>query len=103
MNFLRKMFGGSSMPEAAQTAVFAEKGLSAHFKKPNGESCPGIDWCVRIRESGKTVLVRTYFSTDPPNEPERQVLAERAVAAVVEKIRDGWLPHNGELVDTEQG
>ncbi len=83
--------------------MVAERGLSAYFKQPNGTSCPGIDWCVRIRESGKTLLVRTYFSTDPPNESERQSLAERAVAVVMMKLRTGWSPEDGDFIEAEKG
>jgi hypothetical protein len=69
------------------------QGLTAYFKQPSGPSRPGIDWVVQITgEQAGTVLVRTYFSSNPPRETERQALADKAARFITKKLATGWLP-----------
>jgi hypothetical protein len=83
---------------AMTNTITVEKGLAAHFKQSSGESRPGVDWAVRIAgERAGVVLVRTYFSSDPPQQSERQAMAERAVHFVRRKLDQGWIPQPGLL------
>jgi len=75
--------------------ITAEKGLVADFKQPSGQSRPGVDWAVRIAgEIADTVIVRTYFSSNPPQEAEKKALADKAVLFVQWKLEQGWTPHS---------
>jgi hypothetical protein len=67
--------------------VTVEKGLAGYFKQPSGRSRPGIDWAIQIAgaRSGM-VVVRTYFSSNPPEEKEKKELAEKAVLFVQKKM-----------------
>src|SRR5437660_9457800 len=83
---------------AVNDAIIVESGLAAHFKQPSGESRPGVDWAVRI--AGKragTVIVRTYFSSQPPQETEKKALAEQAMLFIQRKLDQGWIPEPGIL------
>ena len=78
--------------------VTVEKGLAAHFKQPSGESRPGVDWAVRIAgERTDTVIVRTYFSSSPPQQTEQKALADKAVLFIQRKLEQGWIPEPGML------
>ena len=84
--------------------VTVEKGLVAHFKQPSGQSRPGVEWAVRIAgEITDTVIVRTYFSSSPPQEAEKKALADKAVLFVQRKLEQGWIPqsHFLELIDDQ--
>ncbi len=85
-------------------SVTVKNGLTAYFKQPNGPSRPGVDWAVQISgEQTATVLVRTYFSTDPPREEEKPALAEKAGRFVAQKLATGWLPGTERLLEVEVG
>ena len=43
------------------------------------------------------VVVRTYFSSNPPQDAEKKALAEKAVLFVQRKLKQGWLPWPGVL------
>ena len=43
------------------------------------------------------VVVRTYFSSNPPQEEEKKALAEKAVLFVQRKLEQGWIPWPGVL------
>jgi hypothetical protein len=43
------------------------------------------------------VVVRTYFSSNPPQDTEKKTLAEKAVLFVQRKLEQGWLPWPGVL------
>jgi hypothetical protein len=43
------------------------------------------------------VVVRTYCSSNPPQEAEKKALAEEAVLFVQRKLEQGWLPWPGVL------
>jgi hypothetical protein len=78
--------------------VTVVEGLAAYFKQPSGPSRPGVDWAVEIAgERAGTVIVRTYFSSDPPKDAERKVLADKAVLFVQTKLEEGWIPGPGVL------
>ena len=78
--------------------VTVEKGFTAYFKQPSGRSRPGVDWAIQISgaRSGM-VVVRTYFSSNPPQDTERKALAEKAVLFVERKLEQGWIPWPGVL------
>jgi len=60
--------------------VTVERGLTAYFKQPSGRSRPGVDWAIQIAgERSGMVVVRTYFSSNPPQDAER---TEKAVLFV---------------------
>jgi hypothetical protein len=80
--------------------ITVEKGLAAHFKQPTGPSRPGLDWAVRISgERAGTVIVRTYFSSDPPQEAENPALADRAASLVRRRLEQGWRPEPGSFLE----
>jgi hypothetical protein len=73
--------------------IKVERGLTAYFKQPSGQSRPGVDWAVRIEgERSCTVIVRTYFSSNPPQETEKIALADKATLYVRKKLEQGWIP-----------
>jgi len=79
-------------------SVTVENGLAGHFKQDTGRSRFGIDWVIRITGGrGGVVIVRTYFSSDTPQEAEKQALADKAVLFVQRKLEQGWLPWAGVL------
>ena len=43
------------------------------------------------------VVVRTYFSSNPPQEAEKKALAEKAVLFVQQKLEQGWIQWPGVL------
>jgi hypothetical protein len=78
--------------------VTVEKGFVAYFKRPSGRSRPGVDWAIQIAgERAGMVVVRTYFSSNPPQDAEKKELAEKAVLFVEKKLEQGWLPWPGVL------
>lgn len=98
----------TSSPQAASSSYLAsknstitvEQGLAAHFKQPTGESRPGVDWAVRITgERACVVLVRTYFSSSPPQQSEKRAMADRAIHFIQEKLERGWIPEQGEMLE----
>jgi hypothetical protein len=78
--------------------VTIEGSLVRSFKQPSGPSRLGIDWAIEIAgtRSGM-VVVRTYCSSNPPQEAEKKVLGEKAVLFVQTKLEQGWLPWPGVL------
>lgn len=79
-------------------SVTVERGFAGSFKQASGRSRPGVDWAIQISgaRSG-VVVVRTYFTSNPPEEAEKKALAERAVLFVHEKLEQGWIPWAGVL------
>jgi hypothetical protein len=83
--------------------VTVTNGLTAYFKQPNGPSRPGIDWAVQITgERAATVMVRTYFSSDPPRETEKPALAERAARFITKKLATGWSPLTEKFLEADE-
>jgi len=81
------------------STITIEEGLAAHLKQPSGRSRPGVDWAVRIAgERAGVIIVRTYFSSDPPQAEEKQALADKAVLFVQRKLEQGWIPQPDILV-----
>ena len=78
--------------------ISIEGSLASSFKQPSGPSRPGIDWAIHIAgaRSGM-VMVRTYCSSNPPPEAEKNALAEKAIMFVQKKLEQGWLPWPGVL------
>ena len=82
--------------------IAVEEGLEAYFRQPSGPSRPGIDWkiCVSGDRAG-SVIVRTLFSTDPPNDAEKAALADQAARFVRQKLEQGWTPETGSLLQVD--
>lgn len=78
--------------------VRIEQGFAGNFKQPSGRSRPGVDWAIHIggARSGM-VVVRTYFSSNPPQDSEKTALAEKAILFVQRKLAEGWIPWPGVL------
>jgi hypothetical protein len=77
-------------------------GLSAHFYTENGESKPGTDWAVSLKNRGreKRVIVRIF--DDNVARGQRQQ-SEAIIGFLAHIINGGWVPENyegepGELV-----
>ncbi len=84
------------------STVTVTSGLAAHFKQPKGPSRPGVDWVVQIAgEQAATIIVRTYFSTDPPRETEKAALAEKAARFITTKLSTGWFPLTEKFLDAD--
>jgi hypothetical protein len=82
--------------------VTVGNGLTAYFKQPQGPSRPGVDWVVQIAgETAVTVMVRTYFSSDPPREAEKPALAEKAARFITKKLAMGWVPQAGKFLEAD--
>jgi hypothetical protein len=82
-----------------------EKGLSAHFKQPNGPSRPGTDWAVGIKRGDEvhTVHVRTYMADDLAQNlrDDSQYQARTAMSYLNDMLQKGLDPTNpGELAIT---
>ena len=76
-----------------ENTITIEKGLAAHFNQSAGSSRPGVAWTIRISGArAGTVIVRTYYSSDPPQQSEQQALANKAMHFVQEKLEQGWIP-----------
>ena len=73
------------------------KGLSAHFKQPNGPSIPGIDWFVQFQKEGEKrgLLVRQYVMSNQSG-VHKEALAHQAMQFVMSKLDSGWFPAPGE-------
>jgi hypothetical protein len=85
------------------STVTIEKGLSAYFKQPTGPSRPGVDWVVQITgEQAGSVVVRTYFSSNPPQETEKQALADKAVRFITRKLAKGWFPRAESFLEADE-
>jgi hypothetical protein len=83
--------------------VTVKNGLKAYFKQPNGVSRPGVDWAIQITgEQAVTVVVRTYFSTDPPRETERPAMAEKAARFIAKKLATGWFPGTEKFLEADE-
>jgi hypothetical protein len=81
-----------------ENTITIEKGLAAHFKQTSGHSRAGVDWAVRIFGArAGTVIVRTYFSSSPPERCEQQALANRSILFIEKKPAQGWIPQPGIL------
>lgn len=91
---------GSQAATSSSGTITIERGLAAHFKQPSGESRPGVDWALRVTgESAGVILVRTYYASNPPQQSEQQVMADRAVRFIQQKLAQGWIPEPGALVE----
>ncbi len=79
------------------------QGLTAYFKQPTGVSRPGVDWAVQITgEQAGNVIVRTYFSSNPPRETEKPALAESAARFVTQKLAKGWRPGTEKFLEANE-
>jgi hypothetical protein len=77
-------------------------GLSAHFYTETGESKPGTDWAVSLKDrtGERRVLVRIY-DDNVARGPRQQ--AEAVIACLARQLNSGWNPDTykgepGELV-----
>lgn len=92
--------GQAATPMA--NTITVEPGLAAHFKQLSGPARPGVDWVVQISGArAGTVIVRTYFSSDPPQEAEKPALANRAASLVRQRLEQGWTPESGSFLQMD--
>ncbi len=79
-----------------------EDALTAYFNQPNGPSRPGIDFAIRIEgDNPAKVIVRTYFSSDPPQAVEQGMMAAKAIFFLRDKLASGWPAKEGFLEVTD--
>jgi hypothetical protein len=53
-------------------------------------------------EHASTVIVRTYFSTSPPQETEKPSLADKAARFITEKLAAGWFPGKENFLEADE-
>ena len=81
--------------------ITVQKALFAHFNHSSGVSRPGAVWAIRIEgERAGTVMVRTYFTKNIPDDAEKKAAADKAVLLVREKLEQGWIPRS-EMLEVE--
>ena len=73
-----------------------ERGLSAHFKQPDGSSRPGTDWSIGLKRGDEThsVIVRTYLADDlsAAFRKDTQFQARTAMQYLNDLLQKGWDP-----------
>jgi len=81
--------------------ITVQKALFAHFNQPSGPSRPGAVWAIEIEgERTATVMVRTLFSKNDPDEAEKKAASDKAVELVRQKLEQGWIPQQ-EMLEVE--
>jgi len=76
--------------------ITVAKSFDRRFKQSSGATRLGVDWAIEISgEPSGMVVVRTYFSSKPPQDAEKKELADKAVLFVQRKLEKGWLPWPG--------
>ena len=71
-------------------------GFDKRVRQPGSRTRPCIDWAIEIcGEPAGVVVVRTYFSSNPPQQEERCELERKAVEFVKRKLNEGWMPWPG--------
>jgi hypothetical protein len=95
--------GCAAFRRIMNSKITLEKGLSAYFKQPSGPSRPGVQWFVQIYgQQESLVLVRTYYSSNSPQESEKQEMAEKAIRVVKQKLEQGWIPKQEEFLEADE-
>jgi hypothetical protein len=63
-----------------------------------------VHWVVNVSGTNldTNVLVRTLFSSDPPDQSEQEAMAELALTEVRSKLATGWKPEDGESIEVER-
>ncbi len=103
MSVLSKTFGRSKSavaPVAEPTEPIAfsgpvelsvQQGMVAHFFRKDKKSWPGVLWAVHCAGDNRqhTFLVQTYFSSNPPDQREKQALADKAKDYIAARLRAG--------------
>ncbi len=73
-----------------------EKGLSAHFKVPNGPSRPGVQWVIGVKLGAAEykVFVKALFADDATAETRanQEYQARTAMQYLNDQLRNGWRP-----------
>jgi hypothetical protein len=73
-----------------------EEGLSAHFKKPNGDSQPGVQWTIGLKQGDKTytVIVIALLAEDatPETRENQNYQAQTAMQYLDDRLKNGWHP-----------
>lgn len=73
-----------------------ERGLSAHFKEPDGSSRPGVDWAVGLKRGAElhTVTVRALLADDATaaTRANQDYQARTALQYLNDQLRSGWQP-----------
>lgn len=73
-----------------------ERGLSAHFKEPDGSSRPGVEWAVGIKrgEELHTIMVRALLADDatPATRANQEYQAQTAMQYLNDQLHSGWDP-----------
>jgi hypothetical protein len=75
-----------------------ERGLSAHFKQPDGSSRPGTDWSIGLKRGDEThtVLVRAYMADNLSAQfrKDTEYQARTAMQYLNDLLQKGWDPSN---------
>ena len=75
-----------------------ERGLSAHFKQPDGSSRPGTDWSIGMKRGyeSHSVMVRTYLADDLSSKlrKDTKYQARTAMQYLNDLLQKGWDPNN---------
>ncbi len=73
-----------------------ERGLSAHFRQPDGKSRPGTDWSIGLKRGDETytVMVRACLADDlaPALRKDTEYQARTAMQYLNDLLRQGWDP-----------
>jgi len=79
-----------------QWLMRVEKGLSAHFKVPNGPSRPGVQWIIGLKrgEVEHSVPVTALFVDNATDETRanQEYPARTAMQYLNDQLRNGWRP-----------
>lgn len=73
-----------------------ERGLSAHFKEPDGTSRPGVEWAVGLKrgEELHSVTVKALLADDatPATRGNQEYQAQTAMQYLNDQLQGGWHP-----------
>ena len=73
-----------------------ERGLSVHFKQPDGSSRPGTDWSIGLKRGDEihSVMVRTYLADDLSSKfrKDTEYQARTAMQYLNDLLQKGWDP-----------
>ena len=73
-----------------------ESGLAAHFKEPEGESRPGVEWLIGIQDGAQTyhARVRALLADDATRatRKDQEYQAQTAMQYLSELMASGWHP-----------
>ncbi len=74
-----------------------ERGLSAHFKQPDGPSRPGVLWTVGLKRGDEiySVMVEALLTDDATQATRRdqEYQAQTAMQYLNDQLNNGWHPN----------